>query len=481
MLQRRRQGRSTITIRLEQLERRDAPAVLSPATFFNDGTFFNDATRRLEGGMWQFDAATPTEANQVRGFVARYQSDLQSVKDTIAVERASGDLHNVTSTTAGHLNTIVTDLTNAIADAPLSIPGVTGAAGKQSAIHNLQLQIINIVNGDDFLADLAAPMATNAPGFMKVAPKLAVPLAQAPHGTFDEIGKIFNDSANRILGGLGSATNIAAINADINVMFNSLTELAADYATFAGQDVALNLARIHIQVIRDQLPGWQKFINDAQSHTDSIARQIAPKGSNDITLDLIDIAQGDPVLAASLETGWAVYPAFTTPPTPYQDNPNATDLATVNFFAHMDSDANNLGAEGVNAIVTGANLDPAHLADLTLRLNVFAGDVGVFDQAKGGLFEARFDNELISINSTTGAAIIAMIEALNTSNMALAQAAALQMHANVADVSGNNRWVSFDGPGGSIMWHMYNADGTTPDHNPVTGVLNQPGTPTLVI
>jgi len=55
----------------------------------------------------------------------------------------------------------------------------------------------------------------------------------------------------------------------------------------------------------------------------------------------------------------------------------------------------------------------------------------------------------------------------------------LQMRMNTADVSGNNRWVSFDGPGGSILYHRYNAEGTTPDDNPVTGVLNQPGSPDI--
>jgi hypothetical protein len=467
----RRQCRSRVRPRLEQLERRDVPAVLTPTTFANAGTFFNDATRRLEGGLWQIAVQ---ESNQPTGFVARYVTDLTNVRDTIIAERGilptgvPGDLHNVSATTNTHLDTILADLTNAIEDAPESVTLFAGAAAvdaaaAQTRIRSEHLQILNIVHNDDTLADLAT--AGGAVGFKQVPHKLGVALQDAPHETFNQIGNIFNDAANRIIGGLGSEDNTEAIKADISVMITSLTDLAKDFVGHPGVDQ--QLARIHILVIRDQLPLWVKFIDNVNTNP------VAPKGSNDITLDLIDIARGDPVLAAPLTTGWGVYPDFTTPPTPYRD-----DAATKAFFATMDSAANNLGNEGVNDIVTGASA--AARADLITRLQNFGTFVGAFDAAKGGLFEARFDNELVAINSTTGAAIVAMIEALNTNNLDLAKAAALQMHANVADVSGNNRWVSFD-VNGVLLWHKYNADGTTAADNPLTGVLNQPGTVLLII
>jgi hypothetical protein len=464
------QGQSRVMLRVEQLERRETPAVLVPTTFANAGTFFNDATRRLEGGLWQIAVQ---ESNQPTGFVARYVSDLTNVRDTINAERLpGGDLNGVSDATADHLDTIVADLTKAINDAPKSVTLFNGApavnaAAAQTRIRSEHLQILNIVKHDDALADLAT--AGGAVGFKAVPPKLSVPLEDAPHETFNQIGNIFNDAANRIIGGLGSAANTGAIKADINVMISSLTDLAKDFEGRPGVDQ--QLARIHVLVIRDQLPLWVKFIDTVNTNP------VAPKGSNDITLDLIDIAHGDPVLAATLTAGWGVYPDFTTPPTPYRD-----DTATKTFFATMDSGANNLGNEGVNDIMTNASA--AARADLITRLQNFGAFVGAFDAARGGLFEARFDNELVAINSTTGAAIVAMIEALNTNNLDLAEAAAAQMHANVADVSGNNRWVSFDGDpnvNGGLLWHKYNADGTTPDDNPVTGVLNQPGTVLLVL
>jgi hypothetical protein len=490
----RRQIQPTVKPRLEQLERRDAPAVLS--SFAAAGVEFNDATRRLDGGLWQF-AAGHTESNQPTGFVARYVSDLTNVKDTIAAERMpGGPLAGLLDVQQDHLDTIVADLTAAINHAPVSIPGSVNASANQSAIRIEHLQILNVMRNDDVLSDLAvthndsivlSPTNTvvlpdGIQGFQKIPPKLAVELEDAPHENFNQIGRIFNDAANRIMGGLGSVANEDAIKADINVMISSLTDLAND---FTGSE-ANDLARIHILVIRDQLPHWTDFINQAASGTDSITRQVAPKGSNDITLDLIDIAQGDPVLKATLigtNPGWAVYPNYdVTQPTPYQDNVKNGNLDTVNFFAVMDSQANVLGNEGVSDVMNNASA--AARADLITRLQNFAATVGAFDAAKGGLFQARFDNELISINSTTGAAIVAMIDALNTSNLNLAQAAAFQMHANVADVSGNNRWVSFDGDpnvNGGLLWHKYNADGTTADNNATTGVLNQPGTVTLVL
>ncbi len=75
-----------------------------------------------------------------------------------------------------------------------------------------------------------------------------------------------------------------------------------------------------------------------------------------------------------------------------------------------------------------------------------------FDAAQGGVFEARFDNELLGKDSTVGADVAAMIQGLQTGNAALVTAAAEGFHANAADVSGNN--VPLNGG-------TFNADGLT--------------------
>jgi hypothetical protein len=71
-------------------------------------------------------------------------------------------------------------------------------------------------------------------------------------------------------------------------------------------------------------------------------------------------------------------------------------------------------------------------------LQGFEQNVKNFDAAQGGIFEARFDNELLGQNSTVGADVAAMIKGLQTHNAALVTAAAEGFHANAADVSGNN-------------------------------------------
>jgi hypothetical protein len=82
------------------------------------------------------------------------------------------------------------------------------------------------------------------------------------------------------------------------------------------------------------------------------------------------------------------------------------------------------------------------------------------------LLEARFDNELLGDTSTLGAEVSKMIEGLQTGNAALVSAAADQMHANSADVGGNNIPVN----GGT-----YNPDGLT-----VADVLSTAGAPAAV-
>jgi hypothetical protein len=96
--------------------------------------------------------------------------------------------------------------------------------------------------------------------------------------------------------------------------------------------------------------------------------------------------------------------------------------------------------------------DAAATATVIADLQAFQTTVTNFDAAQGGIFEARFDNELLGDTSTLGAEVTAMINGLQTGNAALVGAAAEQMHANAADVGGNNLPVT----GGT-----YNTDGLT--------------------
>jgi hypothetical protein len=75
-----------------------------------------------------------------------------------------------------------------------------------------------------------------------------------------------------------------------------------------------------------------------------------------------------------------------------------------------------------------------------------------FDEAQGGIYGARFDNELEGNHGTVGAAIKGIIDGLNIHNAALVAAGAEVLHDNAADVASNNIPLNGD---------TYNADGVT--------------------
>ena len=185
----------------------------------------------------------------------------------------------------------------------------------------------------------------------------------------------------------------------------------------------------------------------------------AGRASNDNLLDIIDIVQGDTNLANMANqggvSGFTPFPDCLNPTPKYLDND-----AQTNFWANFIAQSNSLGQQ---AIQLSTAHDAAAIAAVIAELQTFQKNVTNFDAAQGGIFEARFDNELLGETSTLGAEVNKMIEGLKTGNAALVAAAADQMHANSADVGGNNIPVT----GGT-----YNPDGLT-----VAEVLSTAGAP----
>jgi hypothetical protein len=137
-------------------------------------------------------------------------------------------------------------------------------------------------------------------------------------------------------------------------------------------------------------------------------------------------------------------PATDVVPVRYQDNADQT-----NFWADFIASGNTLGAQAEQLVVNGT---PQEIKAFIHTLQGWEHNIQNFDAAQGGIFEARFDNELLGPNSTVGSDVTAMIKGLQTHNAALVTAAAEGFHANAADVSGNN--VPLNGG-------TFNADGTT--------------------
>jgi hypothetical protein len=409
------------------------PETSSAPNFADLGATFNDATRALVGGLWQ---NTVEEGGQGLGSVYRYINDLTAVQSGIQAEIQAGSF---SGTTLQHAQDILSNITTAISAATASVNGggsFGSVAAAETALHDCHLNVLNIVNSDATLSALAT--ANGANGFLAAPTALpdGVTAATAAHDNLAEIGAIFNDFANRSLGGI-NADNKAVLTNDVNAMITDMQGLMTNNPLLFG-----GLTGVHAETVVRQLQLELQYINEAGVSPD------AGRASNDNILDIIDIIQGDTNLAnMANQGGVAGFTAFgdALNPTPkYLDND-----AQTNFWANFIAQSNSLGQQ---AIQTVANGDAAATTALIAELQTFQKNVTDFDAAQGGIFEARFDNELLGSTSTLGAEVSKMIEGLQSGNAALVAAAAEEMHANAADVGGNN----LPNTGGT-----YNPDGLT--------------------
>ncbi|HET9716664.1 MAG TPA: hypothetical protein VFP60_10825 [Pseudolabrys sp.] len=404
------------------------------------GAIFNDATRALVGGLWQ---NVIEEGGQGQGTVVQYVDDLQKVKsgieELIAGDQFAGD-------TLTNAQAILADIDTAVSAAAASVTGgrtFGSVAAAEAALRDSHLDILNIVNGDPNLSALATK--DGAVGFMPTPPTLdGVTAEDAPRTTLAEIGAIFDDASSRILGGVNSE-NKAIIRDDIRAVIDGMKELMADQP-----DVFSGLTGVHAETVVRQLELEFRYIKSAATDPDS------GRGSNDNILDIIDIIQGDETLAAMANqngvSGFTPFPDALNETPKYLDN----EAQTV-FWANFIADSNSLGQRAVELVGQG---DKGAIRDLIQDLRTFESEVTQFDLAQGGIFGARFDNELLGKTSTLGAEVDSMIRGLKTGDAELVAAAAEVMHGNSADVGGNNLPIT----GGT-----YNPDGLTAEE-----VLGQP-------
>jgi hypothetical protein len=403
------------------------------ATFAQAGAVFNDATRLLEGGLWR---NVVEEGGQGFGSAGAVVTDLQTVQAALQAQIAAGQFNGATLT---QVQNIVANLDQEVTAATAAVNGggsFGSVAAAESTLRSLHLGVIDAVQGDAALAVLAT--ADGATGFQSVPKGFApgITAQTAPHENLAQIGAIFDDAANLMLGGINSG-NVAAIKADINTARTALKQLMADHPEEFG-----GLTGVHADTVVRQLALENKFIDQVGTNPD------AGRASNDNMLDIIDIIQGDTNLANMASqggvSGFSVFPDKLGPTPKYQDNADQT-----NFWANFIAQSNSLGAAAEEAVAMG---DRGATKSLIGQLKAFEKTSANFDEAQGGIFEARFDNELAKGASTLGAEVASMIKGLKTGNAALVAAAAEEMHANAADVGGNN--VSINGT-------TYNTDGLT--------------------
>src|SRR5215831_8056469 len=399
---------------------------LNPGDLYFEN-MFNDATRILEGGLWHNNVSV---GNQGNGTDGRYTADLQLVQTGLTADVAAKDFSGDQLT---HVNRVLADIQTALT----AVPGaVNNDPHAEATLRSAHLDIINTIENDPVLQALS--IKDDNPGFNFAPPELATPLnANTPHATFAELGAIFDDAQSRSLGGI-NANNLPQIQADLKVVHDGLITLMNDHPQLFG-----GATGIHAQTIVDQINlQLTNFDHQYGFNPD------AAKATNDNFLDITDIVAGDPNLAnmASMNgvTGWTPAPATDVVPVPYQDN-----AAQTNFWADFIASSNTLGAQAQQLVSTGT---AAQVQAFIQTLQGFEQNVQNFDAAQGGIFQARFDNELLGDNATVGADVAAMIKGLQTHDAALVTAAAEGFHANAMDVSGNN--VPLNGG-------TYNADGQT--------------------
>jgi hypothetical protein len=408
-------------------------ALPNVSTVAQAGAVFNDATRQLEGGIWQ---NVVEEGGQGLGSAQAVVADLQAVQAGLQAQIAAGQF---TGDTLGRVQSIVTRLGQEAAAAAASVNGggdFGSVAAAETALRSLHLGIIDTVHNDATLSALAT--ADGGAGFQAVPKGFAdgVTAANAPRENLAQIGAIFDDAANLMLGGVNSS-NAAAIKADISAARSGLMHLMAAHPDEFG-----GLTGVHADTVVRQLALENRFIDQVGTSPD------AGRASNDNMLDIIDIIQGDTNLANMASqggvSGFTPFPDKLEPTPKYLDN----DAQTA-FWANFIAQSNSLGAAAVAAVGSG---DKAATNHLISQLRAFEKTSANFDEAQGGIFEARFDNELAKGSSTLGAEVAAMIKGLKSGNASLVAAAAEEMHANAADVGGNNVAVS---------GAAYNADGLT--------------------
>jgi len=408
------------------------PPPTSGPAFSDLGATFNDATRALVGGLWQ---NVVEEGGQGNGSVFRYVNDLTAVQTGLQAEVTAGQFSGASLT---HVQTILSDITTALSAATASVNGggtFGSVAAAETALRSSHLDILNVVKADPTLQALATQNGAN--GFLAAPATLAdgVTAATAPHANLADIGAIFNDAASRILGGV-NADNKAIITNDMNAIVTDLNDLIQSQPMLFG-----GLTGIHADTVMRQAQLEINYINQAGISPD------AGRASNDNFLDMIDIIQGDTNLANMASqggvTGFSVFPDSLNPTPRFQDND-----AQTNFWANFIAQGNSLGQQAIQLVGSG---DANAIQSLIGQLQTFEKNASEFDLAQGGIFEARFDNELTP-SSTLGAEVDAMIKGLNTGNAALVTAAAQVIHDNAADVGGNNIPIT----GGT-----YNADGLT--------------------
>jgi trimeric autotransporter adhesin len=438
------------------------------------GVVFNDSTRLLDGGLW----STPADSNNQAAYLGMYTTDINAVLDDVNAVLAnpngvtiSGNAYTLSSADTGVLSQVQGQLQTLLNEATHSVGDSHSATTAQELIHTTQTSILNEINSDPTLAAALGanpyPSGTGATnvGFESLPTgsdnSAALTAASAPGATLAQIGNVFNAAADLAVGGLNQS-NLSEFNADMKAISTGLTNLVNNPTALSAIESAAGetgsaaaLTTIHLETALNQI-NLQISDFDPKYASDP---NIAARSTNDNLLDIIDIVQNDPALntaaggngTPAAVGGFAEFPAYLNGP----DGPNAhggtidqyqDNQAQTNFWAQFLAEANTINNQLVN-VAAGNNTTPGELQGLITEIQNYQKFGASFDASQGGVFGARFDNELLSgtlltdtnnavkglqgiLNGDTGAALAA--------DQAQIEAAGQGFVADANDVSGNN-------------------------------------------
>jgi len=464
------------------------------------GAVFNDAIRLSEGGLWTGSTAVEAaSADNQQPYEPMYVQDINALQADVNTMLANPNAITVGGQTisdpalAGELSQIQGQLATLAHEAPLSVGTSAAAAAAQGTIALTQQQILTEVNGDATLAHALNAAAYQSPtgftnvGFQQLPTGSDTPTAlaaaegsAATPPTLAQVGAVFNAANDLSAGGL-NATNLTEFNTDMQAVVTGLTNIVNNPTALAaieaneqagtspqGQPLTAQqeqaLTTVHLETVLAQAQlQVSKFDGMYATNPNDAARS-----TNDNMLDMVDIVNNDPALAAAAGDvsvanngaqpnqtfgastgGFGEFPGYLNGVggvndhggtiLQYQDNQSQT-----NFWSQFIAEANQLNntLDGIaNGTVTPSN---GEIQALITQINNYNEFGASFTGAQGGVFGDRFDNELLSgtLKTDTANAVAGLqsIEAngLNATNAAQIVAAGVGFVADANDVGGNN-------------------------------------------
>ena len=464
------------------------------------GAVFNDAVRLSEGGLWTGSTTVEAaSADNQQPYEPMYVQDINAVQADVSAMLANPSAITVGGQAisdpalAGELAEIQGQLATLAHEAPLSVGTSAAAEAAQGTVALTQQTILGEVNGDATLATaLNATAYQGATGFTNVgfqqlptgsdtaaALGAAQGTAAAPP-TLAEVGAVFNAANDLSAGGL-NATNLAEFNTDMQAVVSGLTNIVNNPAALAaieaneqagtspqGQMLTAQqeqaLTTVHLETMLNQAElQVSKFDGMYATNPNDAARS-----TNDNMLDIVDIVNNDPALAAAAGDvsvandgaqpnqtfgastgGFGEFPAYLNGVggvndhggtiLQYQDN-----QAQTNFWSQFIAEANQLN-NTLDGIANGTvNPTNSEIQSLITQVNNYNEFGATFTGSQGGVFGDRFDNELLSgtlkTDSANAVAGLQSVEAngLNATNAAQLVAAGVGFVADANDVAGNN-------------------------------------------